>query len=280
MTCPKCLWTVDETFCCLCTTSPFEVDQNRAYFQSLRDRSDYPSFWSRIKRLKTIPIQVHRSLALLILLISIGFLFGDPSLSKILTLFAELSIIYASLLLHEFSHVYAAHRFGLNIKRVVVHFFGAAAELTSNPPSPKAEFWIAIAGPACNFALASAFLIVHAICLLTIGISSHFFLFGIAANVVMGVFNLLPIYPMDGGRILRAIHWNSYEKLNHPEGPARAFLKAAEDSIRISKFISFLAIFLLLMNGWFIAALAIFFISNTSSNELAFLKDHYTKKYR
>ena len=116
---------------------------------------------------------------------------------------------FASLLLHELAHSVVAISYGLKITGITLFIFGGVAGLKSEPKDARSEFWIAVAGPAMSFALAG-FGYLMANLLDSVGISDPivvlFAYLGIA-NLVLAVFNLVPAFPMDGGRVLRAFLW-------------------------------------------------------------------------
>lgn len=117
--------------------------------------------------------------------------------------------LFASVILHELSHSVVARRFGLTIRGITLFIFGGVAEMTSEPPSPKAEFWIAIAGPVASLAIAIA---VFGSTLLGGTFAWPAAVTGVLgylayANGMLALFNLVPAFPLDGGRILRSILW-------------------------------------------------------------------------
>ena len=117
--------------------------------------------------------------------------------------------LFASLILHELSHSLVARVFGLKIGSITLFIFGGVAELESEPKSPKSEFWIAIAGPLMSFALAG-FSYAIAIFLMSIEVSKPLvaiFQYLAFINLVLASFNLIPAFPLDGGRIFRAALW-------------------------------------------------------------------------
>ena len=117
--------------------------------------------------------------------------------------------LFASLILHELSHSLVARVFGLKIGSITLFIFGGVAELESEPKSPKSEFWIAIAGPLMSFALAG-FSYAIAIFLMSIEVSKPLvaiFQYLAFINLVLAIFNLIPAFPLDGGRIFRAALW-------------------------------------------------------------------------
>lgn len=118
-------------------------------------------------------------------------------------------LFFASLLGHELAHSLVATRRGIPVHGITFFLFGGMAHTSSDSRSPGEEFWIAIAGPACSFLLAALFL-----GLWWAGASNGWspLLTGSAAyvavlNGILGVFNLLPGFPMDGGRVLRSVIW-------------------------------------------------------------------------
>lgn len=117
--------------------------------------------------------------------------------------------LFFSLLFHEFSHSLVARRRGMEISGITLFLFGGVAEMQAEPPDPKSEFWIAIVGPASSVLLAGIFF-VTAMAMEAQGLPSH--IFGVASylgfiNIVLAAFNMVPGYPLDGGRILRAALW-------------------------------------------------------------------------
>jgi len=116
--------------------------------------------------------------------------------------------LFLSVFGHELSHALMARIEGIDIEEIVLHPFGGLARLKTQPENPKAEFRIAVAGPAASFIFS---LIAFAGMLLTttlrFNFGTAFFFFIGAGNLLLAVFNLFPGYPLDGGRVLRAIIW-------------------------------------------------------------------------
>ena len=120
-------------------------------------------------------------------------------------------LLFLSVLLHELGHSYVAQRYRIPIGQITLFIFGGVAQMRKEPPSPKAEFLIAIAGPAVSFML-GAFcfgMVVAAESLLPSGGKGFTVLGGLLGivNVQLGLFNLIPGFPLDGGRALRAGLW-------------------------------------------------------------------------
>lgn len=111
--------------------------------------------------------------------------------------------VFASVLLHEFGHALVARRYGIETRRIVLLPIGGVAQLEGDPESPKAEIAIAAAGPLVNFALAG---LLAVIAVAIPALRDHGLLMAIVvANVSLGLFNLVPAFPLDGGRVLRAL---------------------------------------------------------------------------
>lgn len=118
--------------------------------------------------------------------------------------------LFGSLVFHELAHSIIARRHGLPITSITLFIFGGVAQMDKEPPGPKAELFMAIAGPIASFLLSAACYL-----LFDIGYRSGMPIPVIAvigylafANSLLGAFNLLPAFPLDGGRVLRAALWH------------------------------------------------------------------------
>lgn len=110
--------------------------------------------------------------------------------------------VFGSVLLHEFGHALTARRYGIQTRRIVLWPIGGVAQLEGSPKTPRQELLIALAGPAVNFVLAAGLFVVTRV----FGFPAGGILGGLlAANLMLGLFNLVPAFPMDGGRVLRAL---------------------------------------------------------------------------
>ena len=123
--------------------------------------------------------------------------------------FVSMIGLVASIVLHETSHAVVARRHGLPISHITLFLFGGVAELTEEPKTARAEFLMAIAGPLASGALALGFL---AVARLLVVLDAPAALQGVtyylaAINGLLAVFNLIPAFPLDGGRVLRAVLW-------------------------------------------------------------------------
>lgn len=116
--------------------------------------------------------------------------------------------LFLSVFGHELSHALMGRAEGIEIEEIVLHPFGGLARLRTQPDSPRAEFRIAVAGPAASFLFSLvgfAGAKLSAMAGFNSGVAVFFFVG--AGNLLLAVFNLFPGYPLDGGRVLRAIIW-------------------------------------------------------------------------
>lgn len=121
--------------------------------------------------------------------------------------FAFAVILYLSVLLHEASHAVVARRLGFPVSSITLHFLGGMTAVEGESRTPRQEFWIAVVGPLTSLAVGgAAFLVLFAEPegLILLGLQ------GLAgANVLVGVLNLVPGLPLDGGRVLKAVVWGA-----------------------------------------------------------------------
>ncbi|MBI4614575.1 MAG: site-2 protease family protein [Planctomycetes bacterium] len=134
-----------------------------------------------------------------------------------------LALLFGFVVLHELGHCFMARRFGVRIKDIVLFPLGGVARMEHLPRSPRIEFLVAIAGPAVNAVLAVLFAPVA-----LLGLAIHPEIgTGILAlaglNLLLAVFNLIPAFPMDGSRVLRAmLGWAGYDFVRATDAVALA----------------------------------------------------------
>jgi len=121
-------------------------------------------------------------------------------------------LMFGSVLLHELGHSVVAMRYKIPVRSITLFVFGGVAQIGAEPPSAIAEFWIAIAGPLTSFALALFFSLLQPV------VSALAPLLALAKylayiNGTLGLFNLIPGFPLDGGRVFRAIIWGTTHSL-------------------------------------------------------------------
>jgi Zn-dependent protease/CBS domain-containing protein len=122
-------------------------------------------------------------------------------------------LLFASVLAHELSHAVAARRYGLPVPGITLFIFGGVAQLGREPVAPKAEFWIAAVGPITSILLGTLFLLARHFIHPGIDIVSETLFYLGLANLTLAGFNLLPGFPLDGGRVLRAWLWQRWKNL-------------------------------------------------------------------
>jgi Zn-dependent protease/predicted transcriptional regulator len=122
--------------------------------------------------------------------------------------------LFASIVFHELWHSLVARRYGLPIGGITLFIFGGVSEITEEPHSPAVEFFMAIAGPASSFALSAIFTVAALSTRTYAPVPFNAVLFYLASiNGLLGIFNLLPAFPLDGGRVLRSILWHASGRL-------------------------------------------------------------------
>jgi Zn-dependent protease/CBS domain-containing protein len=113
---------------------------------------------------------------------------------------------FLSILLHELSHSIIAKKYKLKVKRITLFLFGGVAEISEEPPKSSVEFWIAAAGPITSFILAAFFYFLAKVFVHNqyLAASIQYLAY---INFILAIFNLIPGFPLDGGRIFRSIVW-------------------------------------------------------------------------
>jgi Zn-dependent protease len=115
-------------------------------------------------------------------------------------------LFFASIVLHELGHALQARRDGIAIEGITLWVFGGVAHLRSEPPSARAELRMAAAGPAVSLAIGAICVLVAIALPVPAVVDGVAFWLG-QMNLYLAVFNLLPAFPLDGGRVLRALLW-------------------------------------------------------------------------
>jgi Zn-dependent protease/CBS domain-containing protein len=123
--------------------------------------------------------------------------------------------LFLSIIAHEFSHSLVARKYGLPMKGITLFIFGGVAEMEEEPSSPRVEFMMAIAGPLSSIVIALIFYGIHAAGKQA-GLAEP--INGVVGylgwiNAILAGFNLLPAFPLDGGRVLRSILWGVKKNL-------------------------------------------------------------------
>jgi Zn-dependent protease/CBS domain-containing protein len=116
-------------------------------------------------------------------------------------------LLFVSVLLHELSHSFVAMAHGLSVRGITLHVFGGVSHLEDEAPSPRAEFLIAVVGPVTSFAIAAVLWAISAAGFVQPMWAQAVISYLVLVNVAVGIFNLVPGFPLDGGRLLRAALW-------------------------------------------------------------------------
>lgn len=169
------------------------------------------SAWSwRLGTLAGIPVYIHASFTILLAWVALRHLHRGEGLRDIAGGILFTLCLFGCVLLHELGHAVVARRFGALTRDITLLPIGGVARLESMPERPAHELWVALAGPAVNVAIALALMAVLAVLHGPVGpeglqVASGPFLTRLLwVNVGLAGFNLLPAFPMDGGRVLRA----------------------------------------------------------------------------
>jgi len=154
-----------------------------------------------IGRVFGVDLKVHGTLFALLAVAALFSLFSGGIGGLLSTALIVVALVL-SVTLHEFGHIAAASFFGNSTRGVTLTPIGGVAQLEHEAESPLEEIVVALAGPAVSFLLAA----LAALPLVVLGPSTVAIVF-LQVNLMLGVFNLLPAYPMDGGRVLRGVLW-------------------------------------------------------------------------
>jgi Zn-dependent protease len=156
-----------------------------------------------------VPVRFHFTFILLLVFL-VFFVVSKGQASALVDVLFVICI-FASVLLHELGHAVVARRYGIRTLEIVLYPIGGVARLQKNPP-PRAELWIALAGPAVNVVIAAVILVALALTRqpVTVGgimvpTDANVFERIAAINLLLAAFNMLPAFPMDGGRVLRSL---------------------------------------------------------------------------
>jgi Zn-dependent protease len=180
-------------------------------------------------RIAGVEIFADLSLILIFVLITFSlatgvFPYWHPQWSAGLTWLTALTaaiLFFASVLLHELSHALVGRARGVSIRRITLFLFGGMAQMDNEPPSWRSELYMALVGPLTSLVLGGAFLALAGwlgagieldlnypgAVLASLGPLATLLLWLGTINIILAVFNLVPGFPLDGGRVLRAVMW-------------------------------------------------------------------------
>jgi Zn-dependent protease/CBS domain-containing protein len=210
----------------------------------------------KIGKLAGIDVYVHATFLLLVGFIVLVNWTENHDVAQALFGVAFVLVIFGCIVLHELGHALTARRFGIRTRDIVLLPIGGVARLERMPEEPNQELLVALAGPAVNVVIAAALLIAlilmgHIPTLLqaeTISWTGHNFLANLmAVNLWLVIFNLIPAFPMDGGRVLRALLAKRME-----------YTEATQAAAHVGQAIAFLFGFLGLFLDPFLLFIALF----------------------
>jgi Zn-dependent protease len=223
-----------------------------------------------------VKILLHWTFWILILWIVFSQVLKGGAFNDILFSVGSLLSVFACVVLHEFGHILVAKKYGIQTRRIVLLPIGGVADLERLPENPKQELLIAIAGPLVNIAIAG-------LIFLTTPINKVFFqepdllqltkyqlfwstLFSI--NVLLAIFNLIPAFPMDGGRVLRAILAMYMNRI-----------RATRIAANLGQFIAILFIFFGLFINPFLSLIGIFIFFGAYSENFMIQHQEFLRRF-
>jgi Zn-dependent protease/CBS domain-containing protein len=169
--------------------------------------------WSlRLGRIAGIDVYVHATFALLLIWVAFVAYLPRQDVNDSLAGLAFIICLFGVVVLHELGHALAARRYGIKTRDITLLPIGGVARLERMPEDPKQELVVALAGPAVNVVLAAILFGVLYAASIPITSPAEVATFGgnllsqlFVANIFLAVFNMIPAFPMDGGRVLRAL---------------------------------------------------------------------------
>jgi Zn-dependent protease/predicted transcriptional regulator len=168
--------------------------------------------WSiSLGRLAGIPVYVHATFALLLAWVGVVHWISSGNIRSVVVGIVFILALFGCVLLHEFGHALAARRYGIRTRDITLLPIGGLARLEKMPDRPVQELWVALAGPAVNLVIAAVLLIGLIATRSLVPLDSLGVVRGSFAerlmlvNLFLVAFNMIPAFPMDGGRVLRAL---------------------------------------------------------------------------
>ena len=168
--------------------------------------------WSaKLARFAGIDVYIHATFPLLLLWFGYAAWAQTGSVAGVVNALSLILLLFLCVLLHEYGHALAARRYGIGTRHITLLPIGGLALLEAMPKDPRQELVVALAGPAVNVVIAA---VVYVLILMRARPGAIFTLDPVgmgllqgllAANMLLAIFNMLPAFPMDGGRVLRAV---------------------------------------------------------------------------
>jgi Zn-dependent protease len=192
--------------------------------------------WSwKLGKIVGIDVYIHTTFLLLIGWIALTNWLQENSLVAAISGVGFILALFASVILHEYGHALTARRFGVKTRNITLYPIGGVANLERIPEDPKQELWVALAGPSVNVVIALILFIALQFTQALEPLSSLNLTGGsfverlMVTNLILVGFNLIPAFPMDGGRVLRALlamklEYNTATQIAASVGQGMAFL--------------------------------------------------------
>lgn len=190
----------------------------------------------KLGKIKGITISLHFSTLVIVALV--GFyaanfystLSPNVSITELIFVgFLNGVVILLSILIHELAHSLWAQKYELKVSEIELHLFGGVSKMEEEPQNPKNELVISAVGPLSSLLIGASFLLLFFSGISFPNFLMVIFLYSGISNIGLGIFNFLPAFPMDGGRVLRAYLWNK----------RRDILSATKTSTRVASFIGY-----------------------------------------
>jgi Zn-dependent protease/predicted transcriptional regulator len=168
--------------------------------------------WSwKIGRVAGIDVYIHATFLLLVIFFGFSYWQQTGTLAGTLEGIAFLLVLFLTVVLHEFGHALTARRYGIKTRDITLLPIGGVARLERMPEKPLQELWVALAGPAVNLVIAAVLFVFLLLSKTYVPWNSMSLTGGpfverlLGINLSLALFNLLPAFPMDGGRVLRGL---------------------------------------------------------------------------
>jgi Zn-dependent protease/predicted transcriptional regulator len=168
--------------------------------------------WSwKIGRFAGIDVFIHATFLLLVAFFGFSYWLQTGTLAGTLSGIAFLLVLFLTVVLHEFGHALTARRYGIKTRDITLLPIGGVSRLERMPEKPLQELWVGLAGPAVNLVIAAALFVFLIISKTYVPLNGMTLTNGpfierlMLINLSLALFNLLPAFPMDGGRVLRAL---------------------------------------------------------------------------
>lgn len=207
--------------------------------------------WSfKLGRLWGIDVFMHWTFLILLGWILVSNMNAGQTLAESLMGVIFILALFGCVVLHEYGHALTARRYGVKTKNITLLPIGGVANMEKMPDKPIHELWVALAGPAVNLVIAAILLIYFQFFgtypnveeFTGVVTTDNFLFFLLIVNIILAVFNMIPAFPMDGGRVLRALLAMRFDRS-----------KATNIAAKIGQFLAILFVFAgFFYNFWWI----------------------------